>query len=190
LEQQNVEELRAAHSMLMQIEVQDSSASFEASAFCSAMISAADDFISRLLLLPETGVLGTSRMRWAINREDEITLTLPDGLGKIPRPIQGWEELRQLQESGHLPDGSVATTTVTDDTLPGGPRTVERQYTAPFALANRLSRDLSEKSLSDLTADVLLEIADAINGALQKILKTSITTRNFLLTNYIENLQI
>ena len=32
---------------------------------------------------------------------------------------------------------SVATTTVLDDTLPGGPRTVERRYTAPFALANR-----------------------------------------------------
>jgi len=70
-------------------------------------------------------------------KDPEITLTFPDGLGKIPRPIQGWEELRQLQESGHLPDGSVATNTVLDDTLPGGPRKVERRYTAPFALANR-----------------------------------------------------
>jgi len=70
-------------------------------------------------------------------KDPEITLTLPDGLGKIPRPIQGWEELRQLQESGHLPDGSVATTTVTDDTLPGGPRQMERRYVAPFALASR-----------------------------------------------------
>lgn len=26
---------------------------------------------------------------------------------------------------------------VIDDTLPGGPRTVERNYTAPFARANR-----------------------------------------------------
>jgi hypothetical protein len=26
---------------------------------------------------------------------------------------------------------------VTDDTLPGGPRHVERRYEAPFALANR-----------------------------------------------------
>jgi len=50
---------------------------------------------------------------------------------------EGWEELRQLQESGHLPEGSVATTTVTDDTLPGGPRQVQRRYEAPFALANR-----------------------------------------------------
>jgi hypothetical protein len=31
----------------------------------------------------------------------------------------------------------VATTTVLDDTLPGGPRQVERRYEAPFALANR-----------------------------------------------------
>lgn len=70
-------------------------------------------------------------------KDPEITLALPDGLGKIPRAIQGWEELRQLQESGLLPDGSVATTTVTDDTLPGGPRQVERRYEAPFALASR-----------------------------------------------------
>lgn len=39
----------------------------------------------------------------------------------------------------------------------------------PIALANRLSRDLSEKSLSDLTADVRLEVLDAINGAIQKM---------------------
>lgn len=38
-----------------------------------------------------------------------------------------------------------------------------------IALANRLCRDLSEKSLSDLTADVSLEILDAINGAIQKM---------------------
>jgi hypothetical protein len=36
-----------------------------------------------------------------------------------------------------VPDGTVITQWVTDDTLPGGPRTVERTYTAPFARANR-----------------------------------------------------
>jgi hypothetical protein len=35
------------------------------------------------------------------------------------------------------PDGTVITQWVTDDTLPGGPRTVERRYVAPFARANR-----------------------------------------------------
>ncbi len=36
-----------------------------------------------------------------------------------------------------VPDGTVITQWVTDDTLPGGPRTVERTYIAPFARANR-----------------------------------------------------
>jgi hypothetical protein len=38
-----------------------------------------------------------------------------------------------------------------------------------IALANRLSRDLSEKSLHDLTADVHLTLLDAINGGLQAL---------------------
>jgi hypothetical protein len=91
----------------------------------------------RIVFTNSKGLVGVGLPRKRGKKDPEITLTLPDGSGKIPRPIQGWEELRQLQESGHLPDGSTATTTVTDDTLPGGPRTVERHYTAPFALANR-----------------------------------------------------
>lgn len=38
-----------------------------------------------------------------------------------------------------------------------------------IAFANRLARDLSEKSLADLTADVKQELLDAINGALQRL---------------------
>ena len=91
----------------------------------------------RIVFTNSKGLVGVGLPRKRGKKDPEITLTLPDGLGKIPRPIQGWEELRQLQESGHLPPGSTATTTVTDDTLPGGPRKVERHYTAPFALANR-----------------------------------------------------
>lgn len=37
------------------------------------------------------------------------------------------------------------------------------------SLANRLVRDLSEKSLIDCTADIHLELLDAINGGLQKL---------------------
>jgi hypothetical protein len=91
----------------------------------------------RIVFTNSKGLVGVGLPRKRGKKDPEITLTLPDGLGKIPRPIQGWEELRQFQESGQLPEGSIATTTVTDDTLPGGPRQVERSYTAPFALANR-----------------------------------------------------
>lgn len=38
-----------------------------------------------------------------------------------------------------------------------------------IAFANRLARDLNEKSVMDLTADARLEILDATNGALQKL---------------------
>ncbi len=36
-----------------------------------------------------------------------------------------------------MPDGTVVTQWVTEDTLPGGLRAVQRTYTAPFARANR-----------------------------------------------------
>ena len=42
-----------------------------------------------------------------------------------------------LQEAGTLPAGNTVTTTVIDDTQPGGPQTRTRTYTAPFALASR-----------------------------------------------------
>jgi hypothetical protein len=95
------------------------------------------DLHGRIVFTNSKGLVGVGLPRKRGKKDPEISLTFPDGSGKSLRPIQGWEDLRQLQESGHLPDGSVATTTVLDDTLPGGPRPVERRYTAPFALANR-----------------------------------------------------
>ncbi|MFN0128094.1 MAG: class I SAM-dependent DNA methyltransferase [Verrucomicrobiales bacterium] len=92
------------------------------------------DIHGRIVFTNSKGLVGVGLPRKRARGAPEITLTYPDG---TTRPLQGWDDLRQLQESSHLPAGSVATTTVTDDTLPGGPRQVERQYTAPFALANR-----------------------------------------------------
>lgn len=92
------------------------------------------DLHGRIVFTNSKGLVGVGLPRKRGKKDPEITLTLPDG---HTRPLQGWEDLRQLQESGHLPEGSVATTTVTDDTLPGGPRQVERRYVSPFALANR-----------------------------------------------------
>jgi hypothetical protein len=92
------------------------------------------DIHGRIVFTNSKGLVGVGLPRKRGKKDPEITLTLPNGKS---RPIQGWEELRHHQEMGHLPAGSVVTTTVTDDTLPGGPRQVQRHYTAPFALANR-----------------------------------------------------
>ena len=92
------------------------------------------DIHGRIVFTNSKGLVGVGLPRRRTRNAPAITLTFPDGRG---REIQGWEELRQLAETGHLPDGSVATTTVLDDTLPGGVRHVERRYVAPFALANR-----------------------------------------------------
>ena len=88
----------------------------------------------RIVFTNSKGLVGVGLPRRRGKKDPEITLTLPN---RPARPIQGWEELRQLSESGQLPDGAFATTTVLDSTLPGGPRRVERRYEAPYALANR-----------------------------------------------------
>ena len=62
-------------------------------------------------------------------------ITTPDGRSKTGK--YGWDDIRQMQEAGTLPAGSTVTTTVQDDTQPGGPQTRTRQYTDPFALASR-----------------------------------------------------
>jgi hypothetical protein len=78
-------------------------------------------------------------------------IQFPDGEGtQLSREGNfGWEDLwtyasdtdddqaRRLGGAAKVPDGTVITQWVLDDTLPGGPRTVERTYTAPFARANR-----------------------------------------------------
>jgi hypothetical protein len=48
----------------------------------------------------------------------------------------GWEDL-YMEGKWLVPDGTIVTQWVIDDTLPEGPRTVERVYIAPFVLANR-----------------------------------------------------
>jgi len=64
-----------------------------------------------------------------------VTLRFPDGRTRTG-PL-GWDDLRQLQETGGLPAGSTVSTTVEDDTQPGGVRQRTRTWTAPFATAHR-----------------------------------------------------
>jgi hypothetical protein len=59
---------------------------------------------------------------------------MPEGKARVGN--FGWEDLYK-DGASLVPDGTVVTQWVTDDTLPGGPRTVERTYTAPFVRASR-----------------------------------------------------
>ena len=65
----------------------------------------------------------------------DVSYTLPDGHSKSGK--FGWDDIHAMQEAGTLPAGTTVTTTVIDDTQPGGPQTRTRTYTAPFALASR-----------------------------------------------------
>lgn len=64
----------------------------------------------------------------------KTSISTPDG--KTKEGNHGWED---LYKDGQflVPDGTVVTMTITDDTLPGGPRQVTRTFKAPFARANR-----------------------------------------------------
>jgi hypothetical protein len=64
-----------------------------------------------------------------------VTITTPDGQSKTGK--FGWDAIRQLQEQGSWPNGTVISHTVRNDTLPTGPFQQERRYIAPFALASR-----------------------------------------------------
>jgi hypothetical protein len=65
----------------------------------------------------------------------DVTWTTTNGRSKTGK--FGWEDIRQMQEEGVLPSGSTVTTTVRDDTQPGGSRVRAITYTAPFDLADR-----------------------------------------------------
>jgi hypothetical protein len=51
--------------------------------------------------------------------------------------VDGWDELKALQDNAAITEGSIVTVMLIDDTQPGGPVRRERKYVAPFALANR-----------------------------------------------------
>jgi hypothetical protein len=92
------------------------------------------DMNGRIAFTNSKGLIGVGLPRKRKRSDAEIKLTFPDGSS---REVEGWEEVRKLQDDGKLPDGSVVSTTIMDDTQPGGPVRRERKYVAPFALANR-----------------------------------------------------
>ncbi len=109
------------------------------------------DIKGRIVFTNSKGLVGVGLPRKGSRSTPRTRITTPAGEGtQLSRDGNfGWEDLWTYPAEGaddatvkqggtpKVPDGTVITQWVTDDTLPGGPRTVERTYTAPFARANR-----------------------------------------------------
>ena len=105
------------------------------------------DIQGRIVFSRNVGLVGVGLPRKGSRTTPKTRIQFPDG--KVREGNFGWEDLwtyagdtddeptRHLGGTPKVPDGTVITQWVQDDTLPGGPRTVERTYTAPFARANR-----------------------------------------------------
>jgi hypothetical protein len=92
------------------------------------------DIAGRIVFTISKGLSGVGLSRNGSRTTPKTRIRRPDG--KTREGNFGWEDLHK-DGMFLVPDGTVVTQWVTDDTLPGGPRTVERTYTAPFARANR-----------------------------------------------------
>jgi hypothetical protein len=92
------------------------------------------DITGRIVFTISKGLSGVGLSRRGGRSTPRTRIRTPDV--KTRKGNFGWEN---LYKDGNwlVPDGTVVTQWVTDDTLPGGPRIVERHYTAPFARADR-----------------------------------------------------
>jgi hypothetical protein len=92
------------------------------------------DARGRIAFTISKGLVGVGLPRKGGRTTPRTRIRTPDG--QTREGNLGWEDLHKDGQP-LVPDGTVVTQWVTDDTLPGGPRTVERTYTAPFARADR-----------------------------------------------------
>lgn len=104
------------------------------------------DIHGRIVFTNSKGLVGVGLPRRGGARTPAVRITLPDGSRRDGH--FGWDDLwtyptaagATANDSGgtpKVPDGTVITMTLLDDTWPGGPRTVVRRFTAPFARASR-----------------------------------------------------
>jgi hypothetical protein len=113
------------------------------------------DIKGRIVFTNSKGLVGVGLQRKGSRTSPKTRITWPDGQTKDGN--HGWEDLYKDGEF-LVPDGAKVEMTVTDDTLPGGPRQVTRTFVAPFARANREEdyriawRFFSELSTSNSTA--------------------------------------
>jgi hypothetical protein len=92
------------------------------------------DIHGRITFTNSKGLAGVGLPRKGGRNTPKTRIQTPDG--KTRDGNFGWEDLYK-EGQWLVPDDTVVTQWVTDDTLPGGPRTVERKYVAPFARADR-----------------------------------------------------
>lgn len=92
------------------------------------------DMKGRIVFTISKGLVGVGLPRKGGKKTPKTRIQTPDG--KSREGNFGWEDLYR-DGKFLVPDGTVVTQWVSDDTQPGGPRVVERRYVAPFALANR-----------------------------------------------------
>lgn len=92
------------------------------------------DISGRIVFTNSKGLIGVGLPRKGSRTTPKTRITWPDG--KTKEGNHGWEDLYKDGEF-LVPDGTKVEMTVTDDTLPGGPRQVTRTFVAPFARANR-----------------------------------------------------
>ncbi len=98
------------------------------------------DINGRIVFTNSKGLVGVGLPRRGGSNTPKTRIQTPDGETREAK--FGWEDLWEYADTpeggvAKVPDGTIITQWVTDDTLPGGPRTVERRYVAPFARANR-----------------------------------------------------
>jgi hypothetical protein len=93
------------------------------------------DMAGRIVFTISKGLVGVGLPRKGNSNTVDVTITFPDG--RKERGKFGWDDIRKMQEKGILPDGTVVSHTVRNDSLPTGPFDQERRYISPFALANR-----------------------------------------------------
>jgi hypothetical protein len=92
------------------------------------------DITGRIVFTNSKGLVGVGLPRKGSRTTPKTKITTPDG--KVRPGNHGWEDLYKY-DKWLVPDGTVVTMEVTDDTLPGGPRQVTRTFKAPFARASR-----------------------------------------------------
>ncbi|TCP15943.1 class I SAM-dependent DNA methyltransferase [Simplicispira metamorpha] len=107
------------------------------------------DATGRIVFTNSKGLVGVGLPRKGSRSTPRTRIATPDG--KVREGNFGWDDLwtyasadagdsEETQKRGGTPkvsDGTTITQWLMDDTLPGGPREVQRTYTAPFARASR-----------------------------------------------------